>query len=99
MQFILRASNFKGETQVVTADTGATLLREVKRAYSLENMPGRLDIQVWAGYDGVRQRRLDKEVTLDPTQLSPIAHVRLVLNAPNQCPVPVEEGRYASQGP
>jgi hypothetical protein len=98
MQFILRANNFKGDTRVVTADTGDTLLREVKRVYSLENVPDTMDIQVWEGYDGTRRIRLDKEAMLNPTTLSCMAHVRIVkrINDPNQCPVPVEEGLDAS---
>ena len=100
MQFILRADNFKGETRVVTADTGSTLLTEAKRVYALENVPDTMDIQVWAGYDGVRRRRLDEEGPLDPATLTHMARVRIVpkLREPNQCPVPVEGGLGASQG-
>jgi len=99
MQFILKADNFKGGLRVVTADTGPALLREVKRAYLLTNVPDTMDIQVWAGYEGVRRLRLDQEETLDSTTLSPTAHVRIVpkLREPNRCPVPVERGPGVSE--
>lgn len=83
----------------MTADTGATLLREVKKAYLLANVPDTMDIQVWAGYEGTRRLRLDQQETLDPAVLSPMAHVRIVskLREPNQCPVPVETGPDVSE--
>jgi len=99
MQFIVKSDNFKGGLRIVTADTGATLLREVKKAYLLVNVPDTMDIQVWAGYEGTRRLRLDQQETLDPAVLSPMAHVRIVskLREPNQCPVPVETGPDVSE--
>lgn len=99
MQFIVKSDNFKGGLRIVTADTGTTLLREVKKAYLLVNVPDTMDIQVWAGYEGTRRLRLDQEETLDPAVLSPMAHVRIVpkLREPNRCPVPVETGPDVSE--
>jgi hypothetical protein len=99
MEFVVKADNFKGGLRVVTADTGARLLENVKKAYVLVNVPDTMDVQVWAGYEGVRRLRLDQEKTLDPAVLSPMAHVRIVpkLREPNQCPVPVETGRAVSE--
>lgn len=99
MEFVVKADNFKGGLRIVTAATGAHLLENVKRVYGLANIPDTMDVQVWAGYEGVRRLRLDQEETLDPTVLSPMAHVRIVpkLREPNQCPVPVETGRGVSE--
>jgi hypothetical protein len=99
MQFIVKSDNFKGGLRIVTADTGASLLEKVKKAYLLANVPDTMDIQVWAGYEGTRRLRLDQEETLDPAVLSPMAHVRIVskLREPNQCPVPVETGPDVSE--
>lgn len=99
MEFVVKADNFKGGLRVVTAATGTSLLENVKRVYGLVNVPDTMDIQVWAGYEGVRRLRLDQKETLDPAVLSSMAHVRIVpkLREPNQCPVPVETGRAASE--
>ena len=99
MQFVVKAGNFNGPMRIVTADTGATLLNEVKRVYSLEKVPDTMEIQVWAGYDGTRRLRLDKEPAFETTILTHMAHVRIVskLREPHQCPVPDEEGQDASQ--
>jgi hypothetical protein len=99
MEFVVKASNFKGGLRVVTADTGGRLLENVKKAYGLVNVPDTMDIQVWAGYEGTRRLRLDQEGMLDPAVLSPMAHVRIVpkLRDPNQCPVPAETGPGVSE--